>query len=100
MLKAVEKDPKARYGSAEAMSEDLRRFLADEPIEARQVGAAERYWRWAKRNPTIATLGAVVTALLVAVTAGSIVAAAYFKESARRETSLAARAARESAVAA
>ena len=51
MLKAIEKDPKARYQTAEAMGEDLRRFLADEPIRARQVGAAERYWRWARRNP-------------------------------------------------
>ena len=39
MLKAIEKDPKARYRSAEAMGEDLRRFLADEPIRARQVSA-------------------------------------------------------------
>ena len=39
----------------------------------------------------IATLGGVVTALLVAVTLGSMAVAAYFKESARRETNLAAR---------
>ena len=71
VLKAVEKDPKARYASADAMSEDLRRFLADEPIQARQVSAAERYWRWARRNPVIAILGGVLTALLVAVTVGS-----------------------------
>ena len=43
------------------MSEDLRRFLADEPIKARQVSAAERYWRWARRNPVIAVLGGVLT---------------------------------------
>ena len=91
VLKAVEKDPKARYASADAMSEDLRRFLADEPIQARQVSTAERYWRWARRNPMIATLGGVLTALLVAVTVGSMLAAAYFKESARRESNLAAR---------
>jgi eukaryotic-like serine/threonine-protein kinase len=91
VLKAVEKDPKARYVSADAMSEDLRRFLADEPIQARQISTAERYWRWARRNPMVATLGGVVTALLVAVTVGSMLAAAYFKESARRETNLAAR---------
>ena len=65
VLKAIEKDPKARYQSAEAMGEDLRRFLADEPIQARQVSAAERYWRWARRNPVIAVLGGVLTALLV-----------------------------------
>ncbi len=60
VLKAIEKDPKARYQTAEAMGEDLRRFLADEPIRARQVGAAERYWRWARRNPAIAVLGGVL----------------------------------------
>ena len=32
VLKAIEKDPKARYQSADALGEDLRRFLADEPI--------------------------------------------------------------------
>ena len=37
VLKAIEKDPKARYQLAEAMSEDLGRFLDDEPIRARQV---------------------------------------------------------------
>ena len=92
VLRAVEKDPKARYGSADAMSEDLRRFLADEPIRARQISAPERYWRWARRNPMIATLSGAVTALLVAVTVGSMVAAAYSPKSRpQRETDLAAR---------
>ena len=63
-MKAIEKDPKARYQSAEVMAEDLRRFLADEPIKARQVSASERYWRWARRNPVIAVLGGVLTAVL------------------------------------
>ena len=65
VLKAIDKDPKQRYPSAEAMAEDLRRFLADEPIQARQVSAAERYWRWARRNPAIAVLGGVLTGVLV-----------------------------------
>jgi WD40 repeat protein/serine/threonine protein kinase len=79
VLKAVEKDPKARYASADALNEDLRRFLADEPIQARQVSTAERYWRWARRNPVIATLGGALLVLLVATTVGSIVAASYFR---------------------
>jgi WD40 repeat protein/serine/threonine protein kinase len=65
VLKAIEKDPKARYQTAQAMGEDLRRFLADEPIRARQVSTSERYWRWARRNPLIAVLGAVLMAVLI-----------------------------------
>ncbi|WP_165230636.1 WD40 repeat domain-containing serine/threonine protein kinase [Aquisphaera insulae] len=91
VLKAIEKDPKARYQSAEAMAEDLRRFLADEPIRARQVSTRERYWRWARRNPVIAVLGGVLTALMVAVTAASLTAASYFRNAAQRESNLARR---------
>ena len=51
VLKAIDKDPKRRYQTAEAMAEDLRRFLDDEPILARRTTAVERYARWARRNP-------------------------------------------------
>ncbi|HEY2155138.1 MAG TPA: protein kinase, partial [Isosphaeraceae bacterium] len=86
VLKAIDKAPEGRYASAEAMAEDLRRFLADEPIKARQVSTSERYWRWARRNPVIATLGGVLTAVLVAVTIGSLVAASHFETIARNES--------------
>jgi serine/threonine protein kinase/WD40 repeat protein len=89
VLKAIEKEPKARYQSAEAMGEDLGRFLADEPIRARQVSEWERYWRWARRNPWIAALGAGLTAVLVLVTIGSLLAAQRFAQQARRERNLA-----------
>ena len=56
VLKAIDKDPKDRYPSADAMAEDLRRFLADEPIRARRVGPLERAWIWAKRRPAAAAL--------------------------------------------
>ncbi len=39
VLKAIEKDAGDRYATAEAMGEDLRRFLDDEPILARRVAA-------------------------------------------------------------
>src|SRR5207248_1604635 len=61
VLKAIDRDPNRRYQSADAIAEDLRRFLADEPIKARQVSTTERYWRWARRNPAIALLGATLT---------------------------------------
>jgi WD40 repeat protein/tetratricopeptide (TPR) repeat protein len=78
VLKAIDKDPARRYATAESMAEDLRRFLADEPIKARQVSTTERYWRWARRNPVIAVLGGALTAVLVLVTIGSLLTAARF----------------------
>jgi eukaryotic-like serine/threonine-protein kinase len=90
VLKAIEKAPEARYQTAEAMGEDLGRFLADEPIRARPISTSERYWRWARHNPGIAVLGGVLTALLVAVTVGSLLAARRFATVAERAGLLAA----------
>src|SRR5262249_58628027 len=39
VLKAIEKEPRARYASAEAMADDLRRVLDYEPIPARRGGS-------------------------------------------------------------
>ena len=76
ILKAIDKDPKRRYATADAMAEDLRRFLHDEPIMARRQTHFERYVRWARRHPGIASMGAALTAVLVLATAWSLVAAA------------------------
>jgi len=89
VLKAIDKDPNARYQTAEAMAEDLRRFLADEPIRARQVSASERYWRWARRNPVIAVLGGVLTGVLVLATASSLLAMERFRTQAETQRTLA-----------
>jgi hypothetical protein len=89
VLKAIEKDPTARYQTAEAMAEDLQRFLADEPIKARQISTSERSWRWARRNPAIATLAGVITGLLVVATVGSLLAANRFANMASRQRDLA-----------
>ncbi len=62
-LKALAKAPARRYATAGEMAEDLRRFLAGEPIRARPAGRVERAWRWCRRNP-------VPAALLVAVSLG------------------------------
>jgi WD40 repeat protein len=67
-LKCLEKDPAKRYASAEAMAEDLGRWLRGEPIAARPVGQAERLWRWCRRNPVVAGLTAATVATLLAGT--------------------------------
>jgi tetratricopeptide (TPR) repeat protein len=89
VLKAIEKDPKARYQTAAAMGEDLGRFLANEPIRARQVGVAERFWRWARRNPGIAALAGVLAGVLVIATVCSLVAMERFRTQAATQRTLA-----------
>jgi serine/threonine protein kinase/WD40 repeat protein len=55
-LKCLEKEPAKRYGSAEALAEDLERWLNGEPIHARPTSALERTIKWARRRPAIAAL--------------------------------------------
>jgi WD40 repeat protein len=59
-LKCLEKEPRRRYASAEALAEDLERWLAGEPILARPTRAWERVVKWARRRPAVACLAALL----------------------------------------
>ncbi|KAF0244668.1 MAG: WD40 repeat-containing [Planctomycetota bacterium] len=65
--KALEKDRARRYSTAEALAEDIERFLAGDPVSVRPPGVGRRLRRWAKKNP--AATGAVL-ATAAAFTAG------------------------------
>jgi serine/threonine protein kinase len=55
-LKAMMKEPAQRYPSCGDFAEDLRRWLAGEPIKARRINLANRLVRWCRREPRIAGL--------------------------------------------
>lgn len=56
-LRCLEKDVGRRYLTAEALADDLRRFLNGEPIIARRAGQLEKMRRWCRRNPVTAVAG-------------------------------------------
>jgi WD40 repeat protein len=57
-LRCLEKEPPHRYASAQALAEDLQRFLDGRPIKARPVGLGGRMVKWARRHPAVAALAA------------------------------------------
>jgi serine/threonine protein kinase len=54
-VKAVAFTPEARYASARALSDDIERWLADEPVRAHAEGWMERAFRWTRTHRTLAT---------------------------------------------
>ncbi|MEO8428187.1 MAG: WD40 repeat domain-containing serine/threonine protein kinase [Verrucomicrobiota bacterium] len=74
-LKCLQKEPAKRFQSAQELADELGRFVRDEPIQARPVSRPEKLWRWSRRKPAIASLGAATILLLLAIAIGSPIAA-------------------------
>jgi eukaryotic-like serine/threonine-protein kinase len=69
--KAIKKNPAERYASVDAFADDLRRYLADEPVQARPDTTLYRMSKFIKRH----RLGtALVSIAVIALTASVIVA--------------------------
>jgi serine/threonine protein kinase/tetratricopeptide (TPR) repeat protein len=98
--KCIAREPSRRYATAEELASDLQRFIDDEPILARRQTQVERYVRWARHNPGLATLGAALTAVLVIATIASLLIAGRMAQLASNEAKAAddERLARQSAV--
>ena len=60
-LKAIAKSSQRRYQTAREFSEDLRRLLRGDPIQARSVGWLEQLGRWCRRYPLAAVVFFAVT---------------------------------------
>ncbi len=68
-LKCLSKEPHKRYGTAQQLADDLKRYLNDQPVLARPIGRIAKTSRWARRNPWIASLATISVLLLVSGTA-------------------------------
>jgi serine/threonine protein kinase/Flp pilus assembly protein TadD len=71
--KAIDREPGRRYQSAREFADDLERYIANEPIQARRSGAFERTLRWVRRRPAAAALVGVSAVAAMAVAATVIV---------------------------
>jgi len=81
-MKCLQKVPARRYPTAQALEEDLQRFVEGRPILARPITGAERMWRHVQRNPGLATLQVAIPLILVLGTAISLMFAQRASEQA------------------
>lgn len=68
-LKAIQKDPRARYASAQDFADDLRRYLNKEPVAARRPRRIQRVWRQVRRHPAVSV--GLILGMLAMCSAGA-----------------------------
>jgi WD40 repeat protein/serine/threonine protein kinase len=82
-LKCLEKPARKRYASAQALAEDLERFLNYESVRARPITTPERVLRWCRRKTSLA----IAVGLAVAATVATVVLSVNFAISQYRAAS-------------
>jgi hypothetical protein len=76
-LKCLQKEPCQRYASAEALAEDLCRFLDGRPIVARPIGVLAAAWLWAHRPERVPGAGVYAVAMAVVLILWTLFGLAY-----------------------
>jgi tetratricopeptide (TPR) repeat protein len=87
-LKCLEKEPAKRYARAADLAEDLRRYMAGEPILARPTPAWERAWKWARRRPMAAALITVSALFGLSLVVSGLAFGEYQRRQAAEQTRL------------
>jgi serine/threonine protein kinase/Flp pilus assembly protein TadD len=83
--KAMQKFPADRYGTAQELADDLRRFVEDRPIRARRPTLVQRLRRWLRRHTPVVVIGLVAAALLLVVAVAALVVSNRAIDRARQE---------------
>jgi eukaryotic-like serine/threonine-protein kinase len=81
-LRCLEKDPEHRYGSAEELARELRRYLNGEPIA--KVSRVAQAWRGFLRHPKTAGIILALVTILVTMTP-SVISLVRAQQAAKRE---------------
>ena len=68
VMKAIEKDRSRRYETANGFAEDIRRYLANEPVSAAAPSVAYFFRKFARRHRASLGLAALIAVVLVAAT--------------------------------
>lgn len=64
-MRALEKEPTRRFGSAADLARDLRRYAENFPIVSRRIGPLGRIARWTRRHPARAAAGAAIALVVM-----------------------------------
>jgi serine/threonine protein kinase len=73
ILKAIDKDPHRRYGTARELAEDLERCLRGEPVFARPTSITRTIRRGLRRHPRVASVvAALATGILLLLLWGGV----------------------------
>lgn len=77
--KALEKEPDRRYPSAQALADDIQRYLNDEPISARPPSVVYQLQKFARRNALLVGSALSMVALLLITAVGMSFLAVQWK---------------------
>lgn len=72
VMKCLEKDRTRRYETANALAQDVRRHLADEPVSAAAPTFGYRFGKFARRNKAPLVVGAFLVIVLMIATGVSL----------------------------